>query len=525
MLTIPVRINIKTRITMLILLTFIGMSGVYILSSHYISESLFNARFEQTHKLVKEAYSVIRTIETEGIERGETNEKIRQRALRYLREMSLNDNEYYWVIDRGGNVILHYYSSIDKKPFEKLGNGKTKKIIEKLLAYIKNKTEGSVLYDWPPDENSKAKVGYIKEYENWGWLIGRGDHVEDIQYQIAGVKKKLALMVLLATGIAFLIAYLVGRSISRPIESLNKTMQKLSEGDYYVQINELNRRDEIGSMAQTINLLLENSRRIAMLEHEQKGADSLKSEFVSVVSHELRTPLTSIRGSLGLIAGGAVGEIPEKVKGLITIAHNSCERLILLINDILDMDKITSGDMPFQFKPESLNALLRKAIESNKGYAEKYLVRYDFKPLENDLKIYVDDARFQQVILNLLSNAVKFSASGSKVDIWMEVKERMVRIFVKVHGLGIPQEFRMRMFKKFSQSDTSSTRKRGGTGLGLYITKQIIERMKGQIGYDSIVGLGTTFWVEFPIAESAAAIPITFPARENIHANILELVR
>jgi len=213
---------------------------------------------------------------------------------------------------------------------------------------------------------------------------------------------------------------------------------------------------------------------------ERKRVEQMKSEFVSTVSHELRTPLTSISGALGLISGGAVGELPPSMKPLIDIAHNNSLRLIHLINDLLDMEKIAAGKMHFDMQWLALLPLVEQALEANKA-------------------LRIDSQRLQQVMANFLSNAAKFSPEGGQVEVVVQRRGARVRVSVRDYGPGIPDAFRGRIFEKFSQADSSDTRQKGGTGLGLAISRELIERMGGAIGYDSVPGDGATFWIEVPI--------------------------
>jgi PAS domain S-box-containing protein len=232
---------------------------------------------------------------------------------------------------------------------------------------------------------------------------------------------------------------------------------------------------------------------------ERKEMERMKSDFVSMVSHELRTPLTSIRGSLSLLAGVMIDDLPEKANRLVDIAYKNSERLILLINDILDMDKIASGQMRFDIKEEAIHALIRQAVVTNQPYADKFSVTIIELPVDERIKVNVDPGRLLQVLANLLSNAAKFSNQGDNVEIGTVQIGETVRITVQDHGMGIPEEFRARIFGKFSQADSSGTRAKGGTGLGLHISRQMVKQMGGEIGFDSEVGKGTAFWVDFPI--------------------------
>ncbi|WP_397412684.1 PAS domain S-box protein [Polaromonas sp.] len=242
---------------------------------------------------------------------------------------------------------------------------------------------------------------------------------------------------------------------------------------------------------------------------ELKRIDRMKSEFVSTVSHELRTPLTSIRGSLGLVSGGVAGVLPERAKSLVEIAKNNCERLIRLINDILDSEKIESGKMQFELQSLEMLPLLRQTLADNEGFAAQHQVKLTLHAPRQPLKVQVDSDRLLQVMTNLLSNAIKFSPAQGTVLVLLGRHAGRVRVEVSDNGPGIPEEFRQRIFQKFSQADSSDTRQKGGTGLGLAISKAIIERMSGSLGFTSKVDVGTTFFFELP--EWREAPPVTAP--------------
>lgn len=239
---------------------------------------------------------------------------------------------------------------------------------------------------------------------------------------------------------------------------------------------------------------------------ERRKIDKMKSEFISTVSHELRTPLTSIRGSLGLVRGGVAGELPDKAKPMIEIAYNNAERLVRLINDILDMEKIESGKMSFEMKTVELMPLIEHALEANRGYGEQYKVRFALAGGMVDALVDVDVDRLSQVLANLLSNAAKFSPPDDEVTVAVNTIGSMLRVGVSDHGPGIPEEFRGRIFQKFSQADSSDTKLKGGTGLGLSISKAIIEKMGGTVGFNSEAGHGTTFFFELPYSAREKAM-------------------
>ena len=232
---------------------------------------------------------------------------------------------------------------------------------------------------------------------------------------------------------------------------------------------------------------------------ERKRVDKMKNEFISTVSHELRTPLTSIRGSLGLLNGGALGKIPNKAKEMLSVACNNTERLLLLINDILDIQKLESGELEMEFKNMELTPLLKQAVQDNSSYADQYGVSLIFKPIEQNVNVYGNKDRLMQVMANLLSNAIKFSHAKGTVEISVKaIDDSTVRISVTDHGQGIPKEFYSTIFDRFTQHDSSDTRNKGGTGLGLNITKEIIEKHGGKIAFTSETDVGTTFYFDLP---------------------------
>jgi PAS domain S-box-containing protein len=237
---------------------------------------------------------------------------------------------------------------------------------------------------------------------------------------------------------------------------------------------------------------------------ERKRLERLKDEFVSTVSHELRTPLTSISGSLGLLIGGAAGQLPDAAARLLAIAHTNSQRLVRLVNDILDIEKMESGQIAFGFKRVGALALVEQAIEANRGFADGYGVRVRLDPASVAGEVHADPDRLLQVVTNLLSNAIKFSPPDGEVTVAVQNRDHHVRISVRDHGPGIPADFRPHMFEKFAQADATDARRKGGTGLGLSIVKQIVTRLGGTVGFEDAPGGGTVFQVDLAGREQVA---------------------
>jgi len=231
---------------------------------------------------------------------------------------------------------------------------------------------------------------------------------------------------------------------------------------------------------------------------EQRRMERIKNEFISVVSHELRTPLTSIHGALGLINTGLGGELSPRAKQLLDVAHRNTQRLVRLVDDILDLQKIESGAMPFHLRPLEIRPLLEQAIEANQAYASRLGVGLALAGTPSGVQIYADADRLMQVMTNLLSNAAKFSPPGETVLVTSTRLDGMIRVSITDRGPGIPEGFKEHIFQKFAQADSSTTREKGGTGLGLSITKAIVERLAGTIGFSTEPSAGTTFHFDLP---------------------------
>ncbi|HSS75136.1 MAG TPA: CHASE domain-containing protein [Thermoanaerobaculia bacterium] len=230
---------------------------------------------------------------------------------------------------------------------------------------------------------------------------------------------------------------------------------------------------------------------------ERREVDRLKSEFVSTVSHELRTPLTSIRGSLGLLAGGVLGSLSPQVQDLVRLAERNAVRLTALINDILDFERLDRGQVQMQIADVDLQPLFEQSLESVRPVADEQRIALVCSPTR--LRLRVDAVRIVQILVNLLSNAIKFSPPDREVRVWAEEKDHgWVRVLVKDQGQGIPDGHQQRIFERFAQVETADNRDKGGTGLGLAICKSIVEHHGGRIGVDSEPGVGSTFWFELP---------------------------
>lgn len=243
------------------------------------------------------------------------------------------------------------------------------------------------------------------------------------------------------------------------------------------------------------------------VEHQRaQAALVLKTQFVAVVSHELRTPLTSIKGSIDLINSGMFGELPPRVQSLLVMAGKSSQRLADLINDLLDLQKLEEGKMTFTMETIDVRSFVADAVQSHQGLAERYDVSLHLQDAGSmPLYIHTDASRLMQVLGNIISNAAKFSPEKGDVFVGLSVTHESVRIYVQDSGLGIPPGSSEKIFERFTQLDSSDQRKFGGTGLGMSISRDIMNALGGTIDYDSELGLGTKFYIELPYSAAPQA--------------------
>jgi PAS domain S-box-containing protein len=236
-----------------------------------------------------------------------------------------------------------------------------------------------------------------------------------------------------------------------------------------------------------------------------READRMKDHFVSVVSHELRTPLTAMRGSLGLLAAGVTGELPEEARPMVDIALANSDRLWRLVNDLLDIEKMAAGSLTFRVADIDWARLLAEAVDASRGLAAEFGVTFELD-CPPGLRVRGDADRLAQVLSNLLLNAAKFSPAGAAVTVSAAPgADGSVRTRVRDRGAGIPAEFRSRIFTPFAQADSGDARRTAGTGLGLAISREIVEHLGGAIGFEDADGGGTTFWFDLPAAGPAVA--------------------
>jgi signal transduction histidine kinase len=407
--------------------------------------------------------------------------------------------DQYGVIDR---QILDEFETLKKlvkdKPQE---NGQLESIRETYDRYKEVGKEGVDLFNkkdtMPPLEFNVKLFGsihrinaYLKEISSqMNDFLATAKMVE-IESPQAQQRNRSLIENFLFAGIAFNIALAVAlalwfsRDIASRLKVINENTLQLAKGK---PLNPLVPGiDEIANVDKVFHEMAD----------KLKEADRLKKEFVGIISHELRTPLTSIQALLTLLDAGVLGDLPDKSKKRIRGAEADVERLIRLIGELLDIEKMESGRLDMLFAEVKLDNVISRAVSSVRMIAEKRELSITYP--ESDEMLVADGDRLVQVLVNLMSNSIKFSPQGSSIDITLASRLNEIEFRVTDHGRGIPEEFRTSIFDRYKQVEIGDSKQKGGTGLGLAICKAIVEQHGGTIGVDSKMNVGSTFWFRIP---------------------------
>jgi len=239
---------------------------------------------------------------------------------------------------------------------------------------------------------------------------------------------------------------------------------------------------------------------------DRKAVERLKQDFINMISHDLKTPLTAVRLTLELVLKGVYGELDAKGQHRITVAQDSTQRLLELVNQLLQLERLEAGKMELNKSPQVVHKLLDMSRDSVQAFAEQHLVKVETQ-CPTSLRAEVDGDRIVQVLINLLSNAVKFSPAQSVISLTAENTDEQLIVRVIDQGRGVPEHLRESIFDRFKQVERADSDDKGGTGLGLAICQAIVHSHSGEIGVDSVEGRGSTFWFKLPIGDVSRETP------------------
>lgn len=239
----------------------------------------------------------------------------------------------------------------------------------------------------------------------------------------------------------------------------------------------------------------------ALLFNRLKEVDQMKDDFISIASHELKTPMAAIKGYLSMIFEGVSGKVDDKAKKNLEKVYANVKRLDSLVNDLLDVSRIEQGRMKFDLKSTDMSSLIKQVVDELKVKADEKNLKIIYEPKpEVNCQIMADPTRIVQVLDNIIGNAIKYTLEGS-ISIYHQIEDNNLKTFIKDTGVGMSPEARKRLFEKFYRIQNKKTENVPGTGLGLWITREIIHKMKGEIYVDSMENIGTQFTIVFPIVK------------------------
>lgn len=290
----------------------------------------------------------------------------------------------------------------------------------------------------------------------------------------------------LNVGVAIFLAQFFTKSVTQRLDAVIENTRRVPKGEELTPV--VSGGDEIAEMDQAFHDMV----------NELYTAQKMKQYLLSMVSHDLRSPLTSVQGLLTLLEAGVMGDLSEKGKQRVKSAERELDRLIRMTNDLLDVERLASGNLEMYKKSILAFEILDATIASMQTFAEQHGVTLN--GLAQKLTLEADKERLVQVMVNLVSNAVKYSPRDSIVSLSVQKRDSDALFKVKDHGRGIPPEFQSKIFEKFQQVEEADSKEKGGKGLGLAICSSIVEAHDGEIGVESAPGEGSTFWFSIPLS-------------------------
>ena len=387
--------------------------------------------------------------------------------------------------------VTHSFRSLHESPFNQLTLNELKTLLSHMHSKKRTEAIEQIIQSYEDQDKlliKKRILHFIKSENRYN---------QKALVRIAALEKKIKIYGSLSLGFAFLfmiVIYIyIHFSTFAPIRNLFSKMIDFLNNRYTYQFTVPN-PNEVGNLHATFNAL---AQRVISNIEELKSLDSAKSDFLSIVSHELRTPLTSIKGSLGLLKSGVVGELNPAKANLINIAEAETDRLISLVNEILDLAKIEARKFPLEKNWHSLYDVIHKTLQAIGGFSQAADIELICHELPK-VDLYVDNNRIQQVLTNLLSNAIKYSPKQAQVTVSCRMKQERIVIEVTDQGRGIAPEDQELIFEKFRQTTGPDNPLVAGTGLGLTIAKAIVEEHGGYIDVKSTLGQGSTFYFILP---------------------------
>ena len=397
----------------------------------------------------------------------------------------LGNQGYLYLIDNQGRVAAHAL-----KP-EAIGEDLSDfEIVSSVLGgVIRTGREDSDLYLSPWDEKVIGAGAPIRKI---GWAAIVEWPEEDALLPIKDLQREVIIISLIVFLIVMGLATFVALGISRPIEMLKKGVRAIGKGEFDYRI-EIKTQDELQELGDAFNKMAKGLKRL----------EELKDEFVFIAAHELRAPVTAIRGYISMIMAGDTGPISPKMKEYLSPVEKSGEALNKLVEDLLQVARSEAGRIEIKVKPTDMVAQIKSVFEQLKILADEKSIKMIYQPPKGLPKILADPDKLGEVIKNLVDNAIKYTLGAGTVTVTHEIKEKMLITHVKDTGAGIPKDRQEKLFQKFYRVKSEGTEEITGTGLGLWIIKQLLGKMNGKIWFESEKDKGSTFSFSLPVAQKS----------------------
>jgi len=436
-----------------------------------------------------------------------------------IKTTKIGKTGYLYIFDDQANMLIHPNSNIDGKNFSKIKNpSKDTYIFDDLVKAAKGSKELFYKWDKPSDKGNYIynKVSWIEYLPELKWYIVSSAYVDEFKASSTKVRHFVLLLALIIFVLSALYSFIFLRNLLRPISELSSLALKITDGDYSVR-SDLKRDDEIGLLSNEFNRMLETiednienldknvrekTRELEIAKNKAEESTRSKSEFLANMSHEIRTPMNGIIGMSHLVLQT---KLSDKQRDYVEKIDRSAKSLLGIINDILDFSKIEAGKLTIEKIDFDLLTLCESVVNLLEFKAEEkalpVTIAYDEKL---GRYFYGDSLRIGQVLINLLNNAIKFTEEGEVKLIVKPSGENKVRFEIRDTGIGLTEVQQKKLFQSFSQADGSTTRKYGGTGLGLVISKQLVTLMQGEIWMKSTPGVGSSFIFEIVLTPKNA---------------------